>query len=159
MKESVLSVLVYLFQNYFLGEPDTVHDRDSLQSELIDAGFDALHVGKAFDWLADLQDDTGSAPNLAPSQPLRVFAPEELDLLDADCRGFLLALEQRGVLDADARETQAVRAALTASSRSHRSSGPRSAARARAAPATGRRYRPARPVRRVVQLTSRIASR
>ena len=104
MKESVLSVLVYLFQHYFLGEPDTVHDRDSLQSELIDAGFDALHVGKAFDWLADLQDDTGSAPNRAPSQPLRVFAPEELDLLDADCRGFLLLLEQRGVLDADARE-------------------------------------------------------
>nr|MBP6079532.1 DUF494 domain-containing protein [Xanthomonadales bacterium] len=104
MKESVLSVLVYLFQHYFLGEPDTVHDRDSLQSELIDAGFDALHVGKAFDWLADLQDDTGSAPRLAPSQPLRVFASEEMDLLDADCRGFLLALEQRGVLDADARE-------------------------------------------------------
>ena len=55
MKESVLSVLVYLFQNYFLTEPDTVHDRDSLQSELIDAGFDALHIGKAFDWLAELQ--------------------------------------------------------------------------------------------------------
>ena len=53
MKESVLSVLVYLFRNYFLGEPDTVHDRDSLQSELIDAGFDALHVGKAFDWLLE----------------------------------------------------------------------------------------------------------
>ncbi|HWT16346.1 MAG TPA: DUF494 domain-containing protein [Patescibacteria group bacterium] len=104
MKESVLSVLVYLFRNYFLGEPDTVHDRDSLQTELIDAGFDALHIGKAFDWLADLQDDTPSAQNLAPRQPIRVYAPEELDLLDADCRGFLMALEQRGVLDAEARE-------------------------------------------------------
>ncbi len=104
MKESVLSVLVYLFRNYFLGEPDTVHDRDSLQSELIDAGFDALHIGKAFDWLADLQCETPAACNLASGQPLRIYAPEELDLLDADCRGFLLLLEQRGVLDADARE-------------------------------------------------------
>lgn len=104
MKESVLSVLVYLFRNYFLGEPDTVHDRDSLQSELIDAGFDALHIGKAFDWLADLQSETPTACNLASGQPLRVYAAEELDLLDAECRGFLLLLEQRGVLDADARE-------------------------------------------------------
>ncbi|MBK6435083.1 MAG: DUF494 domain-containing protein [Rhodanobacteraceae bacterium] len=104
MKESVLSVLVYLFRNYFLGEPDTVHDRDSLQSELIDAGFDALHIGKAFDWLAELQDDSHGAANIARSQPVRIYAPEELDLLDADCRGFLMALEQRGVLDAEARE-------------------------------------------------------
>ena len=29
---------------------------------------------------------------------------DELDLLDAECRGFLMALEQRGVLDAEARE-------------------------------------------------------
>lgn len=104
MKESVLSVLVYLFRNYFLGEPDTIHDRDSLQSELIDAGFDALHIGKAFDWLAELQDDSHSAANIARSQPVRIYAPEELDLLDAECRGFLMALEQRGVLDAEARE-------------------------------------------------------
>jgi len=104
MKESVLSVLVYLFQNYFLTEPDTVHDRDSLQSELIDAGFDALHIGKAFDWLAELQSDTPTATNLARNQPVRVYAPEELDVLDTGCRGFLLALEQHGVLDADARE-------------------------------------------------------
>ncbi len=104
MKESVLSVLVYLFQNYFLGEPEAVHDRDSLQSELIDAGFDALHVGKAFDWLADLQEQAAPAPRFAPVQPLRVFASEEMELLDGECRGFLLALEQRGVLDAEARE-------------------------------------------------------
>ena len=104
MKESVLSVLVYLFRNYFLGEPDTVHDRDSLQSELIDAGFDALHIGKAFDWLAELQEEKTTAPDLARQQPLRLDAAEELDVLDAECRGFLLALEQRGVLDADARE-------------------------------------------------------
>ena len=34
MKESVLSVLVYLFRNYFLGEPDTVPARDSLHQEI-----------------------------------------------------------------------------------------------------------------------------
>jgi len=110
MKESVLSVLVYLFRNYFLGEPDTVHDRDSLQSELIEAGFEALQIGKAFDWLAELQDDSQPAPTLLPTQPVRVYASEELDVLDATCRGFLMALEHRGVLDADARETVIERA-------------------------------------------------
>lgn len=104
MKESVLSVLVYLFRNYFLSEPEAVHDRDSLQSELIEAGFEALQIGKAFDWLADLQDETQPACRVLPSRPVRIYASEELDLLDASCRGFLMALEQRGVLDADARE-------------------------------------------------------
>ena len=70
----------------------------------VEAGGDALHVGKAFDWLAELQDDTHTAANVARSQPVRVYAAEELDLLDAECRGFLMALEQRGVLDAEARE-------------------------------------------------------
>lgn len=104
MKESVLSVLVYLFRNYFLGEPDAVHDRDSLQSELIDAGFDAMQIGKAFDWLAELQDEAQPSPQLLSNQPIRIYAPEEIDQLDAECRGFLMTLESRGVLDADARE-------------------------------------------------------
>ena len=36
--------------------------------------------------------------------PVRVYHGPELDRLDVECRGFLLFLEQQGVLDADQRE-------------------------------------------------------
>ena len=35
---------------------------------------------------------------------MRVFVEAELDRLDVECRGFLMFLEQHGVLDADQRE-------------------------------------------------------
>jgi Smg protein len=40
----------------------------------------------------------------APAPPLRVYASEEIDRLDAECRGFLMFLEQQGILDATRRE-------------------------------------------------------
>lgn len=104
MKETVLDVLVYLFENYFQGAPDTVHDRESLQAELIGAGFDPIQIGKAFDWLQVLQ---GEADPLAPrptTGPVRLYAQEELDRLDIECIGFLMRLESHGVLDASSRE-------------------------------------------------------
>ena len=63
-----------------------VEQLPAIWERLIDAGFDALHIGKAFDWLAELQDDSHGAANIARSQPVRIYAPEELDLLDAECR-------------------------------------------------------------------------
>jgi len=44
------------------------------------------------------------APIGTGSGPVRVYAGPELTRLDADCRGFLLYLEQQGVLDATRRE-------------------------------------------------------
>ncbi len=104
MKETVLDVLVYLFENYFHGAPDTVHDRDSLQSELIEAGFDPIQIGKAFDWLLDLQTDRVAQVPAPAIGPVRVYAQEELDRLEPECIGFLMRLESHGVLDADSRE-------------------------------------------------------
>ena len=39
MKENVLDVLMYLFQNYMDDEVDIDPDRESIQSELLAAGF------------------------------------------------------------------------------------------------------------------------
>ncbi len=104
MKETVLDVLVYLFENYFHGAPDTVHDRDSLQSELIEAGFDPIQIGKAFDWLLELQTDRVVHIPVPAVGPVRVYAQEELDRLDSQSLGFLMRLESHGVLDAESRE-------------------------------------------------------
>ena len=110
MKESILDVLLYLFEHYIA--EDTVPplgDRDSLPdsplfSELTQAGFSPAEIHKAFDWLDALAEQRPPAAEPRVSGSVRVYAGPELDKLDADCRGFLLFLEQHGVLDADQRE-------------------------------------------------------
>lgn len=103
--ESVLDVLVYLFEHVISDEPERVRDRDSLLDTLEDAGFEAGDIHKAFDWLDGLESRRGAAAvEGARATPLRVFAAEESDRLDADCRGFLMRLVREGVLDAERRE-------------------------------------------------------
>lgn len=104
MKETILDVLLYLFEHYFYDDPDAVRDRDSLQNGLIQAGFSPAEINKAFDWLDELarQRPVSAAPRL--DTPVRVYAEPELDRLDLECRGFLMFLEHNGVIDADQRE-------------------------------------------------------
>jgi len=104
MKESILDVLLYLFEHYFTEDADLVRDRDSLQSGLLQAGFSPAEVSKAFDWLDALADQRPSVPVVRADGPTRVYSGPELDRLDVDCRGFLLFLEQHRVLDSDQRE-------------------------------------------------------
>jgi len=104
MKETILDVLLYLFEHYFYDDPDAVRDRDSLQNGLIQAGFSPSEIHKAFDWLDELarQRPAVAAPRL--QTPVRVYSEPELERLDPDCRGFLMFLEHSGVIDADQRE-------------------------------------------------------
>jgi Smg protein len=106
MKETILDVLLYLFENYFYEGPDAVRDRDSLQAGLLQAGFSPTEISKAFDWLdvlASQRHVVAEAPATAVG-PVRVYAEPELLRLDTDCRGFLMTLEHNGVLDAARRE-------------------------------------------------------
>jgi Smg protein len=106
MKETILDVLLYLFENYFYDDPDAVRDRDSLQAGLIQAGFSPTEVSKAFDWLDELARQRPSAdpsPNAARG-PVRVYVDSEEARLDSECRGFLMFLEHNGILDGVQRE-------------------------------------------------------
>jgi Smg protein len=105
MKENVLNVLVYLFENLLIEDPDD-DDRDSLQSSLLDAGFSPQVIHKAFHWLDDLaQARPACEPRaLAAGGPVRVLAREEADKLDVEAQGFLLFLERQGVLSPAQRE-------------------------------------------------------
>ena len=104
MKETILDVLLYLFEHYFYDDPDAVRDRDSLQNGLIQAGFSPAEINKAFDWLDELARQRPSASVGRLDTLVRVYAEPELDRLDTECRGFLMFLEQSGVIDADQRE-------------------------------------------------------
>jgi Smg protein len=109
MKESILDVLLYLFEHYFTEDADLVRDHDSLRSgplfdELGQAGFSPAEINKAFEWLDALASQRPSAAAPRANGPTRVYFGPELDKLDVDCRGFLLFLEQHGILDAGQRE-------------------------------------------------------
>ena len=107
MKENVLDVLMYLFENYMDDEARLNVDPEALKVELTEAGFHSAQVNKAFAWLEDLaalQEETPAAP-LHAGRSLRVFSRHEQKKLDLECRGFLVFLEQMGVLDAASRET------------------------------------------------------
>lgn len=105
MKENVLDVLMYLFENYFYDEPEEDTDRETMQASLIEAGFSDGEVSKAFEWLDGLAEQR-ELPELVDSvtEPVRVFSDYEQQRLDADCRGFMIYLENAGVLDSHRRE-------------------------------------------------------
>lgn len=105
MKENVLDVLMYLFQNYMDSEAGFQPTKETLEVELTEAGFHQAEIGKAFDWLeglAMLQSEPRQFPVTNPS--IRIFTLQEKEKLDTECRGFLLFLEQVGVLDTMTRE-------------------------------------------------------
>jgi Smg protein len=106
MKETILDVLLYLFENYIYEDPDAVRDRDSLQASLLHAGFSPTEVTKAFDWLDELARERVHPAHHDVTVPgsLRMYTDLEEARLDADCRGFLLFLEHGGVLDTARRE-------------------------------------------------------
>lgn len=105
MKQDVFDILLYLFENYMYDDGELEQDRDSLRKELTEAGFRQSEIGKAFDWLeglAAMQDHEVSPATHQRS--IRLYADDELERLDSECRGFLLFLEQMGVLDFTTRE-------------------------------------------------------
>ena len=105
MKETILDVLLYLFEHYFYEDPDAVRDRDSLQNGLLQAGFAPTEINKAFDWLDELsrQRPVAAEPR-AIDRPVRLYVEQELTKLDRETIGFLMFLEQQGILDAAQRE-------------------------------------------------------
>ncbi|HTE41620.1 MAG TPA: DUF494 domain-containing protein [Steroidobacteraceae bacterium] len=115
MKESVLDILIYLFENY--SDPDFDPDvasgelrdaetkiRASLRRELEQAGFRATVIDSAFAWLDSLA--SSSERNVSPPAPrsVRIFADRECAKLDGDCRNYILYLENIGILTATQRE-------------------------------------------------------
>lgn len=106
MKQTVLDVLLYLFEHYMDDNAELGLDRESLQVELTQAGFNDTEVAKALEWLQGLASQrNGGHPGEAPATTaIRVYTLSEMEKLDTECRGFLLFLEQVGVLDHHSRE-------------------------------------------------------
>ncbi len=103
MKESVLDILIYLFENYMDAEEHPLPGRSALKEELERAGFAEPEVERALEWIDGLAagDGAGSA---ATARAIRVFSGHEVARLDTDCRGYILHLENIGILSSAQRE-------------------------------------------------------
>lgn len=103
MKESVLDVLMYLFESYAEYHDEPEPNRNELKLELGRAGFRDREIDRALDWLDGLNSSTdgSSAPH---GTAFRVFDADEQERLDARARGYLLQLEQIGILKPAQRE-------------------------------------------------------
>jgi Smg protein len=106
MRQTVLDVLHYLFEQYLGEGGDPALDQRRLQAELHDAGFSEPDVARAFDWLQGLSGETDdTALSVLPSATaIRVFAESEADRLSTEIRGFIHFLGHAGVLNAQCRE-------------------------------------------------------
>lgn len=105
MKENVLDVLMYLFENYYMDEdPDANPSRESLHSELMEVGFPNVEIDKAFEWLESLSEEPQPLPAAVCTTTQRVYTREECERLDLESRGFLMFLEQRHILTPGSRE-------------------------------------------------------
>jgi Smg protein len=104
MKEGVIDVLMYIFSSYADQDENLPEDRDGIDADLRSAGFDPLEIDKAFEWLDGLAqaDDIPGVDQSAMAT--RILAPEESARLAHNAQGFLLFLEQSGVLTPKLRE-------------------------------------------------------
>jgi Smg protein len=119
MKESVLDILIYLFENY--ADPDSPSlietgqteiepssssgtARDALRDELELAGFPSTAIDSALAWLDALAATSEKSIAAPATRAIRVFAESECSKLDTDCRNYILYLENIGILSAIQRE-------------------------------------------------------
>ncbi|MCP4000773.1 MAG: DUF494 domain-containing protein [Gammaproteobacteria bacterium] len=105
MNETVLDVLMYLFENFSDQEYEHAPDQMVLREELLQAGFNEPEVDRALDWLEELAaNDTEPFTNNPAARSLRIFNAHELARLDTLCRGYIVYLEQVGILSPIQRE-------------------------------------------------------
>lgn len=102
MKENMLDVLVFLFDNYLGTQAGIDQDGNRLADELEEAGFAFDEITKAFDWLGGLKAEEAVWPEAMTS--LRVFTNAEQQRLDVEARGFLMQLEFSKVINHVLRE-------------------------------------------------------
>ena len=104
MKETVLDVLMYLFESFVDSEDEPEPNRNELREELERAGFGEREIDRALEWLDGLNIADVAASEPTHAAAVRVYDRVEQERLDSPARGYLLHLEQIGILAPPQRE-------------------------------------------------------
>ena len=86
MKETVLDVLMYLFDNYTEEDVELTPDQELLKVQLRQAGFGDHQVDRAFDWLEGLaiQKEGMETSQLKETPSTRLYCDIEIEKLDVE---------------------------------------------------------------------------
>lgn len=103
-EESVLNVLMYLFQNHMKDSCELDGDANYIIHALEEAGFASSLINEAITWLETLVKDDTKLIASPSNTSTRVFTPEEKEFIDPECLDFILSLEQQGILTPETRE-------------------------------------------------------
>jgi len=98
----MFDILVYLFETYY--QPGACPAPSVLARKLSAAGFEKEDISAALDWLSGLERLAEEEERPAGDRSLRLYCKVELAKLPAECRGFLIFLENAGAIDAMLRE-------------------------------------------------------
>jgi Smg protein len=115
----MFDVLVYLYETYY--RPDACPDSEALVKKLSAVGFEEEEISKALGWLTDLAEATSEfsdrySQQTAFSFGIRIYAPQEQDVLGTEAIGFIQFLESAKVINPIQREI-VIERALAASER------------------------------------------
>ena len=102
--KSVLNVLMYLFKNHVQEHCALDLERKKLLVQLEELDFHRIVVNQALIWLNNLPYSVLELMQLPQKSSFRVFSDEECELLNIECRRFLLTLEQQSILNFHTRE-------------------------------------------------------
>lgn len=105
MKETILDVLMYMFQSYVEDNEEVELDKESLHKNLAEAGFADQNIEKAFEWLEGLPgvDDSGLL-NKPTKNSFRLFSDVEHRKIGEEGLSFLMFLERLGIFHGEIRE-------------------------------------------------------
>jgi Smg protein len=105
IKQSVVDVLMFLFERYLDEENEAMDERDDVSSRLEEMGFHNREIDRAFDWLEDLAtiQDGHHYPSIN-ARSIRIFSDEEKAVLNSESIEFIMYLEQTGILTSVTRE-------------------------------------------------------
>jgi Smg protein len=107
MKDNLIDILVYVFEQYLTEQPEgfaSLNNKE-LAGKLVDVGFKKEEIDQAFTWLDDLVDGTNAKFKLTtPVSSYRVFTQKEKAQIPMEARSLLMRLEQAGVFDVHVRE-------------------------------------------------------
>jgi Smg protein len=100
----MFDILVFLFENYF--DSGNYPDSATLTRKLTMAGFADEDISETLNWLSELaRHDTGSySASLADNDSFRCYSADEMERIDSEGRGFIIFLEQNGIINPLQRE-------------------------------------------------------
>ncbi|MYB35358.1 MAG: DUF494 domain-containing protein [Gammaproteobacteria bacterium] len=107
MRNSVLDILRYLFEgSHGAGIEATMDEQQGVVDQLQEMGFDEYSIDRAFDWIQNLSflGESGGGDATSARYGIRYYTSEETQHLPARIRGYIMGLEQAGILNTVSRE-------------------------------------------------------